>query len=193
MHLEIHADHAIKVKDTFRDYALSIIESLAETYLTHIAMDEISANIELNEGKNSHSCKVTIHGGHHTIFRSDATETGNISEVFELAITKLKNNLRKHKNKFDKYHKNQSKDSKHNITKHIASYAKFSDEEPDISSVISSQEQRLEILNSIEAVMRIDLENINGLAYIDAETGHMSFVYKRVDGNLSFIDTGKKL
>lgn len=195
MHFEIHLGHSLNIKDSFKDYIKDSIESIIHTYVPEVADDELNINVDISAGKNSSHCHIAIHGGHHIMFRSDSNVTGNPSMAFDLALCKITNNLKKYKSKFTEYRKGASKAVVRNVKKVIADYNKFSSDNDSLDqddAVLFSQDAAIETLTSVEAVMKMDLGNFGGLSYIDAETENISFVYRRPDGNLAFIDTGKK-
>ncbi|QED23825.1 HPF/RaiA family ribosome-associated protein [Candidatus Deianiraea vastatrix] len=194
MNIEIAHHDSLKIKSQFRDYINNTMQEELMIYLSNIDQDEIKINIDFNSAHRDIECKIVIHGGHDIILRTDSIES-SISLAFDTAITKLKNKMRKYKDKFATYHKRSSKGAEHhNFNKITANYDETNDfEEIDTNEIIEEKNVKVEILSSDEAVMQMDLLGVAGLPYIDSKTGDICFVYKRNDGNVSFIKSGKKI
>jgi len=194
MHLEIKHDPSITIKQSFREYILDSLKANFLTYLSGVQEDEINANLNFTSGHNSISCYIVLHGGHHILLRSDANSTSS-SSAFEMAITKLQNKMRKYKDKFNTYKKRNSADEEHHhFQKTIVDYDKITDYSFDIQDseyILEEKSSIVERLSSVEAVMKMDIGGFGGLCYIDIETKSLCFVYKREDGNISFLDSKK--
>lgn len=196
MHVEIHHDSSVKLKQGLKDYIHSEIQNLFEQYVKNVSQDEVNGNVEITHGKNTYTCHIVIHGGHHINLRSDAT-SDTLSGTFEQAIQKLIHRLKKYKDKMTEFHKRMSEDYEHhNIKKTIVDYDMITDyeldnsfDEQDLLPVVEEKQTRIEHLTPMEAVMKMDLADLPTLCYIDKDTSHVCVVYKRKDGNLSFVDT----
>jgi len=66
-----------------------------------------------------------------------------------------------------------------------------SESQKDSHKIIQEKTTEIETLTASEAVMKMDLADLPALVFINKETGKISVVYHRKDGNISLIDIKK--
>ncbi len=195
MHLEIRHDHDINIKEAFREYINDVLDEKFAQYFSGLNQEQVSSNVSFQKvkTKNHIECKVTIHGDFEIIARGDS-EGENASSAFELALAKIIHKMHKYKDKFDEYAvKKYKKTHDGRVLKKLTFNATDFDSESEIDEDTSTvSNTRMRVMSSIEAVMELEITGLNAITYIDEETKHICFVYKRSDGEMSFIDTQTK-
>jgi ribosomal subunit interface protein len=114
----------------------------------------------------------------------------DIYQAFELAMSHLKKQLLKYKDKLKHHHKD--KEELHNsfmiATKYIFSPNDNKLIEEDNPVIIAEKATQISNLNVSEAVMRMNLLGLPALMFRNRVNGKMNVVYYREDGNISWID-----
>ena len=67
---------------------------------------------------------------------------------------------------------------------------KEDDDGEDNPIIIAEKKTRIETLTVSEAVMRMDLAELPTYVFINKLNGNVNVVYRRADGNISWIDSG---
>lgn len=147
-----------------------------------------TADINVNDGT-----------GKHTLLRGEA-EADDVHVAFDLALVKIEKQLRRYKSRIKNHHKDKLSDLVENGvvgTKYVIS--PFSDEThedyimDDVNEnnpiIIAEKSASIERLTVAEAVMRMDLNGLPALIFINSNSNCINLVYHRVDGNISWIDT----
>ena len=67
------------------------------------------------------------------------------------------------------------------------------DNSEDAPLIIAEKQTPLEELTVADAVMRMNLANLPALMFLNKKTGNYNVVYKREDGNISWIEAPEKL
>lgn len=146
-----------------------------------------TASIILNSGTKSN---IVIKG-------SDKSD--NAHSAFDAAFNRVEKQLRRYKRKINDHYKDDIENiPKYAITKYILQADSHEavddsvDNTEDNPIVIAEKPSVIENLTVSEAVMRMDLGDLPALAFINRATGDINFVYKRKDGNISWIDPTRK-
>jgi len=168
--------------------------------------DAICANVVFSKTKR-HLFRVDIMvndgtGGHgHMLIKSDAEEN-EIYSAFDRANERMEKRLRRYKRKLKDHHKARLSDSLSEVlqvTKYVLSDSDNEQEEWESSSeedaplIIAEKATTIEELTVSDAVMRMDLNNLPALMFINKKTGVFNVVYRREDGNISWIDASAAL
>ena len=165
------------------------IESSVNKYISHTIEGDVTL------AKNAHlfraDCK--IHIGHGIYLQSSAEET-EIYAAFDSAADKLETRLRRYKRRITNHHKERSKKEDLNAV-YKAQYNVFNvseepkDENEDSQPVIIA-EMDMDIPEATvsDAVMRLDLGDLQTLMFRNSGHGGINVVYRRPDGNIGWID-----
>ncbi len=167
-----------------------------------------AVNAEVHFSKDGHMFKVVItvnegvKGG--IKVKSDA-EGGDVYGCFNEAAEKAVKQLRRYKGRIKNYRrvgggiKSVEPDYKAlNATKYVlppVAYNVFEEMEQEESdeinssmNVINEKSTDIEILSVEEAVMKMDLQDLPALVFINSKNKRINVVYHRKDGNISWID-----
>lgn len=138
------------------------------------------------------------------ILRSDG-EAGDAYGAFAEAIKKIENQLRRYKERIKDYHKKDGgiKNAEIEYGSIIANkyvLPPIDSEETEESTIlkpsthsvnhkiISEKNTEIERLSVDEAIMKMDLQDLPALAFINEQNGKINVVYHRKDGNISWIN-----
>jgi ribosomal subunit interface protein len=180
------------------------VEAELQAAVTKYFEDAICADVVFSKSKR-HLFRVDIMvndgtGGHgHTLIKSDAEET-EIYTAFDKACERVEKRLRRYKRKIKDHHKARLEDSLSEVlqvTKYVLSDVEDVQEPEEAVEdgplIIAEKATSIEELTVSDAVMRMDLNNLPALMFINKKTGIFNVVYRREDGNISWIDASAGL
>lgn len=195
MHFTIHHDN-LKLKSTFSNYIESVLSEKFHQYFKKLSDQKVAVNVSFHKGSNKDiECKIVMRtGDNHLIIRGDSCEK-NISSAFEVAVVKISHKMSKYKDRFEEYvhhygkHKDSIKDTVKRTREMDYGYDSdgYEDSVDDVPSTMNSSVP-VEVLSQEQAVMKMDIGGLGALCYKDLSTGAISFVYRRADGMVSFIE-----
>jgi ribosomal subunit interface protein len=146
--------------------------------------------------KEAHFFRVDINGNTGTasgvIIKSTAS-AGDVYACFDAAADKIEKQLRRYKRRLTNHHKQPH----HNDPTTAVGGRKYvlkSEEEAheDTPVVIAEKSLAIERLSVSEAVMKMDLADLPALMFFNSANGRMNVVYRRSDGNISWVDPEEK-
>jgi ribosomal subunit interface protein len=181
-HISIGASLETYVKDKTNGAVLKYFENAPSSNI-HFSKDsyQFVCDIIVNEGT-----------GRHITIKSKAT-SDEIYNAFDLALAKLEKQLRKYKSKLkDRSAKIKSSEAINKAIKYVIDSSTPShEEETDIDNpiIIAEKEVKLSKLSVGEAVMKMDLENLPALMFLNTKNDRINIVYYRKDGNISWVDS----
>ncbi len=190
------------IGQSLTQYACENLEKAVKKYF------EKAVSAEVHFSKDGNLFKVVIlvnegvAGG--IKVKSDA-QAGDVYAAFNEACEKSVTQLCRYKRKIKHYRRHESiKNLEPNYkaldaVKYVMPPLKYNvfeemeSEELDVKidethQVISEKNTEIESLSVDEAIMKMDLENLPALVFINAKNKRMNVVYHRKDGNISWID-----
>ncbi len=150
--------------------------------------------------KESHRFRIDINGnlGTHAGLVVKSTALGDdVYAAFDGALDKIEKQLRRYKRKISNHHKLSYGGAEAQFmpgggTKYVLSPEVGEQEQQDhklpSSVVIAEKPTKIEMLTVSEAVMRMDLQDLPALMFFNASHGRLNVVYRRADGNISWVD-----
>ncbi|MBM5782177.1 MAG: ribosome-associated translation inhibitor RaiA [Pelagibacterales bacterium] len=201
MQIRVMGSH-IDVGQSLTQYVEENLEKQVKKYF------DTAVNAEVHFSKDGHMFKVVItvnegvKGG--IKVKSDA-EGGDVYGCFNEAAEKAAKQLRRYKGRIKNYRrvgggiKSVEPDYKAlNATKYVLpplAYNVFEEMEQEESdeinssmNVINEKSTDIETLSVEEAVMKMDLQDLPALVFINSKNKRINVVYHRKDGNISWID-----
>ncbi len=180
-HLELGASLQEYVKDKINEVVLRYFEN-ATSASVHFSKDgrRILCDMVVREGS-----------GGHVAINSEAT-ADDVYVSFDLALAKSERRLRKYKSKLkDRHNKIKISDLEAlQATKYtICSIAHDIEVEPAGAVIIAEQVIDVPKVTVSEAVMKMELENLQALMFQNSKTDRMNVVYLRRDGNIAWVDS----
>jgi ribosomal subunit interface protein len=158
----------------------------------------VSAGVILSKLRHCFSANIVVNDGTgtHQILRANG-EAGDAYAAFDQALERIKTQLRRYKGKIKNHHKEKlEKDvdtAAYIGTKYVLSALEEDedkDTEKDAPLIIAEKPAHIETLSVSDAVMRMDLGALPALMFINKKTGNINAIYRREDGNISWIDPG---
>jgi ribosomal subunit interface protein len=122
-------------------------------------------------------------------------ENNDVYAAFDEALERVSKQLRRYKRKITNHHHLSQGGEPKPETRHvkgikyvISPEAGEHDEEKQAGLVIAEKPTDIETLTVSEAVMKMDLQDLPALMFFNSAHGRINVVYRRVDGNISWVD-----
>ena len=141
-----------------------------------------------------HQYRVDIHGNTGTHSGITLKSQGGANEIyaaFDDAATKVEKQLRRYKRRIKDHHQHDKAEVRAlSARKYVLKPESDSEElaEKWAPVVVAETSTNVETLTVSEAVMKMDLANLPALMFFNAGNGRVNVVYRRVDGNISWVD-----
>jgi len=202
MELSVHGKQ-IDVGDALRTHVSDRIEDINEKYFNHGTYATVTFSKEGHGHKQIRSM-IQIEMGKGIMVVADSTDHDPYVS-FEAAAEKVQKQLRRYKRKLRDHHERLEQTPEAEIKK-ARNYVLADDPDADVEDddkdavgedtvpqgddpvIIAETDSQIETLSVSEAVMRMDLANINGLMFRNTKNDRLNVVYRRRDGNIGWID-----
>jgi len=187
MQLNISGRH-VDLGDAFRTHADKRLQENVHKYIDRVN------HVEVVVGKEAGQFRVDIHGntGTHSglVVKSQGT-AADVYAAFDEAATRIEKQLRRYKRRLKDHHhakieRNATFVAKKYVLQTEAHHEEL--EEEGAPAVIAEKPTEIERLSVREAVMKMDLADLPALMFFNSSHGRLNVVYRRVDGNISWVD-----
>ncbi|MDA0782641.1 MAG: ribosome-associated translation inhibitor RaiA [Rickettsiales bacterium] len=195
MQITVSGKH-LEIGTALQEYVIAELEAVVTKYFEHA----ISADVVFTKERHLFKADILVNEGtgNSTLMKGSA-EDDEVYTAFDLCSAKVEKQLRRYKGRIKNHHKTRiDKDNVEFITgtKYILSSevdAKDSELEDynDAPLIIAEKPTEIETLTVSDAVMRMDLGQLPALMFINKKTGSVNVVYRREDGNISWIDSAR--
>ncbi len=175
----------VDVGDALRQHIEERLEEGISKYLDRVTSVTVVASRE------SHMFKIDISGNtgtHSGIVIKSSAKNDDVYAAFDAAADKIEKQLRRYKRRLTNHHKTEVAGTEMlQARKYVISDA---DEHADDDApvVIAEKDAPIQTLTVSEAVMKMDLAELPALMFINSANGRVNVVYRRVDGNISWVD-----
>lgn len=182
----------VDVGESLRNHVEERLSTNVPKYLDRVTVCDVvisreahqfRADIVLNTGTHSH---LVVKG------RADSADAHT---AFDGAAEKIEKQLRRYKRRLTDHHKSNRPDeepvaaAQSRATKYVlASRAEEEEQSEDAPLIIAEKSTNVESLTVSEAVMRMDLADLPALMFFNKANGRLNTVYRRADGNISWVD-----
>lgn len=184
----------VDVGDALRTHVEERLSAGVPKYLDRVTLCDVvisreahqfRADIVLNTGTHSH---LVVKG------RGDAV---NAHAAFDAAAEKIEKQLRRYKRRLTDHHKSERDVStlaatEGRATKYVLANRAEEESNDDAPLIIAEKATSVESLTVSEAVMRMDLADLPALMFYNKANGRLNTVYRRADGNISWVDPAKE-
>jgi len=121
----------------------------------------------------------------------------DVYAAFDDALEKVSKQLRRYKRKITNHHnmthEEQAAIARNIGTKYvISSDAGEHEEEKQAGLIIAEKPTDIETMTVSAAVMKMDLQDLPAVMFYNSGNGRLNVVYRRVDGNISWVDPSEK-
>ena len=180
----------IDVGASLKDHVESRLEGSVKKYFSHTIEGDVTLS------KNAHlfraDCK--IHIGHGIYLRSSDEQT-EIYSAFDAAADKMETRLRRYKRRITNHHKERNNSQKNLDAVYKAQYNVFdvssseeTETEGNMPVIVAEMDMDIPEVTVSDAVMRLDLGELQTLMFRNSGHGGINVVYRRPDGNIGWID-----
>lgn len=188
MKITISGKH-IKIGSTLKQHILESTEESIKKYFENA----ISADVHISKEAHLFVTDIIVNDGTGTQYpyKSQAKEE-NIYAAFDRALDRMEKQLRRYKRRIKDHHKLSTGEAAAiAATKYVISDdgQDFEEEDSENSLIIAEKPMTIETLTVADAVMRMNLSNLPALMFINKKTGSYNVVYKRADGNISWVES----
>ena len=192
MQISVSGKH-IDVGEALSEHIESELQDSVKKYFENA----ISANVILSKGKYNFNASITVNDGTgiHQLLKSSG-EGGDAYASFDQALIRMEKQLRRYKRKIKNHHKDKLEKTVEGAdiigTKYVLSSLEADEDknvENDSPLIIAEKPAQIETLSVSDAVMRMDLGELPAVMFINRKSGAVNVVYRREDGNISWIDS----
>jgi ribosomal subunit interface protein len=183
------------VGEALKTYAMEKITDINEKYFNHGVHATVTFSRE-GHGHQQTKTNINLQVGKKIMVIGDATEADPYVS-FDKAADRVGKQLRRYKRKLRDHHERIEQTPETEILKarRYVLAAEQDDAPQDDEDtgggeplVIAEMASDVEILSVSEAVMRMDLADVNAMMFRNAKTERLNVVYRRSDGNIGWID-----
>lgn len=179
----------IKIGAALQEYVKESVDTSIKKYFENA----ISAHVTFSKESHNFTCDIVVNEGvsNHLYYKSQAKEE-NIYSSFDRALERMEKQLRRYKRRIKNHHKQSvGEASSWAATKYVIQDDGQDFEETNSADnplIVAEKQTAIETLTVADAVMRMNLANLPALLFINKKTNNFNVVYKRLDGNISWID-----
>ena len=180
---------SIDVGDSLREHVEKRLQEGVSKY-----SDRIN-NVSVVISRESHLFRVDISanaGDHSGVTIKGRDAAGDVYAAFDAAADKVEKQMRRYKRRITNHHsKNDQEIKLVKATKYVLQTASDAEEaaiDEHTPLVIAEKATDVETLTVSEAVMRMDLLDLPALMFFNAANSRLNVVYRRADGNISWVD-----
>jgi ribosomal subunit interface protein len=187
MQLHISGRH-VDLGAAFQEHVEKRLNDGLSKYLDRIVSLDVVVSKEAH-----HQFRVDIHGNTGTHSGITLKSQGGASEIyaaFDDAATKAEKQLRRYKRRLKSHHAGEKEARAFSARKYVLQTESHDAEleEKGAPAVIAEKSTNIERLSVSDAVMKMDLADLPALMFFNAGNGRLNVVYRRVDGNISWVD-----
>lgn len=193
MQITVSGKH-LEIGTALQEYVVAELESVVTKYFEHA----ISADVVFSKERHLFKSDIIVNEGTGTnILIKGSANDDDVYSAFDLCSAKIEKQLRRYKRRIKDHHKTRlDKDNiemlpatKYILSSDVDSNEGESEEFNDAPLIIAEKPTEIETLTVSDAVMRMDLGQLPALMFINKKSGSINVVYRREDGNISWIDS----
>lgn len=185
----------LEIGESLHNHIHKRLEDVLNKYLGRV----ININVVLTKDAHHHY-KTDINGNTGTSSGVTIKSSGVSEDVyacFDIAADKIEKQLRRYKRRLTNHHKAHVPARELPSVVTAKKYVLKDHEEEhhdDAPIIIAEKPTEIETLTVSAAVMKMDLAELPALMFFNSANGRLNVVYKRADGNISWVDPeGKSL
>ncbi len=184
----------VDVGESLRTHIENQIEEHVNKYIDRVT------SVQVVISREAHLFRVDITGNlgtHSGIVIRSSGDAGDAHSAFDLALDKTTKQLRRYKRKLTNHHKGDAG----NVTELPRAKGKKYTLKPETGEqednthsglIIAEQSTDIDTMTVSEAVMKMDLQHLPALMFFNSSHGRLNVVYRRSDGNISWVDPEAK-
>jgi len=147
----------------------------------------IEAHVVFSKEAHLNRAEVSIHIGRGIVVNASASAAES-NAAFDAAAERIAKQMRRYKRRLRDHHA-QAREA-FEVSEHARDYvlAPLAEEGEEGPAVVAEMSTDVPSLTVSEAVMRMDLANAPVLLFRNRSHGELNIVYRRLDGNIGWID-----
>lgn len=187
MQLQISGRH-VDLGESFQSHVEKRLTDGLSKYLDRVS------NVHVVVAKEAHhQFRVDIHGNvgtHAGVVVKSQGQANEIYAAFDDAAEKAEKQLRRYKRRLKDHHKADAVAAVKHAKKYVLQPEATDGEldERGAPVVVAEKPTAIETLTVSQAVMKMDLQHLPALMFFNSANGRINVVYRRVDGNISWVD-----
>ncbi|OFW82839.1 MAG: ribosomal subunit interface protein [Alphaproteobacteria bacterium GWF2_58_20] len=151
----------------------------------------LEAHVTFGQERHLVRADVSVHVSHNMLLQASA-EADDAYQAFDQAAEKLGRRLQRHKQRIKDHHQKMPV-SGMKAAAFILESNDESVEERNEPIVVAEMESEIGTMTVSDAVMRLELGEMQALMFHNSAHGGLNMVYRRADGNIGWVDpTGNK-
>lgn len=177
--MEVGASLTIHVEQNLKDIISKYFDRAIEAEVViHKEAHLFCTDVIVNEGTGNH------------VFIKAQGKADDAYVSFDMAAERVEKQLRRYKRRLKNHHKTPHAERVSGSAKKyvIANNEVEEDNGSDNPLIIAEKQTLIERLSVSDAVMRMNLASLPALMFVNEKTGHLSIVYHRRDGNISWVE-----
>jgi ribosomal subunit interface protein len=176
----------VDVGEALRTHIENQIEEHVKKYIDRVT------HMNTVVSREAHLFRVDITGNlgtHAGVVVRGRGESEEVYAAFDQALERISKQLRRYKRKLTNHHKGDEMPEPRRGKKTVLK-PETGEQEDDKHSglVIAEKPTEIETLTVSQAVMKMDLQDLPALMFFNKAHGGLNVVYRRVDGNISWVD-----
>jgi ribosomal subunit interface protein len=180
------AGKGVDVGEALRTHIENQIEEHVKKYIDRVT------HLNTVVSREAHLFRVDITGNlgtHAGVVVRGRGESEEVYAAFDQALGRISKQLRRYKRKLTNHHKGDGEIPARRGKKTVLK-PETGEQEDDKHSglVIAEKPTEIETLTVSQAVMKMDLQDLPALMFFNKAHGGLNVVYRRVDGNISWVD-----
>jgi len=181
----------VELSDALQQRVTDELTGITGKYFEHAQ----EARVTFGKSRLGFICDINLHAGRGLTLRGEAEATDAYS-AFDKAAVNVGKRLRRYRRRVNEHARDEAQRTRPESARQIILRAEAEDhEEPDTAphvapTVIAETTTEIAHLSVGEAVMRMELAEQTVLMFRDVKSGVLNVVYRRVDGNIGWIDPG---
>lgn len=179
----------VDVGESLRTHIESRLAEGISKYLDRVT----TVHVVVSRESHMFRSDITVNPGTHShITIKSRADSEDVYASFDGAAEKVQKQLRRYKRRLTNHH---NKGDKEHVMGELVKATKYiidnrHEEEKDDHTpiVIAEKTTHIETLTVSEAVMKMDLSDLPALLFFNSSHGRLNVVYRREDGNISWVD-----
>ncbi len=186
----------IDVGDALREHVMDKLTDIDQKYFNHTTNATVTFSKE-GHGSGVFKVNISFNVGKNIQIITEASEVDPYA-AFDTASEKAAKRLRRYKRRLRDHHNRKEKDPETELMKaraytlaQEAQEAVEQDNDDDLHkdpAIIAEIQTHIEKMSVSEAVMRMELADLNAMMFRNAGSDKLSMVYVRKDGNIGWIE-----
>ena len=175
------------VGDALRTHASDNLLDIVEKYFTHA----IDATVVFARDGGALKAVISVHPGPRGLVVQSSAAGADAYGAFDGALERVSKQLRRYKRRLTNHHQKARAAEDMLPAQQYVIQPETSDDEPPEDAppvIIAEMETEIASLSVSEAVMRLDLADAPLVMFRNSAHGGLNVVYRRVDGNIGWID-----